>query len=107
MLGIKRNDYFSIRNDGMTSSNFDVELMQFTGLKDKNGFDIYEGDIVAMYDRYNKNWTNSGAQVVFVNSYVGGWVLKGAEGGEVSLGARNFNEIKVIGNMHESPELQA
>ena len=71
---------------------------QFTGLQDKNGVDIYEGDNIRVCDNKNGLLT-----VVFVNEYVGGWVLiHESTKNKLSLGARKSNTIEVIGNIHQS-----
>ena len=70
--------------------NFDnIEIMQYTGLKDKSGVEIYEGDII------NSDW---------------GWGYKKVV---VDFEGYYFNQcectisddIEVIGNIHENPEL--
>lgn len=75
------------------------EIMQFTGLKDKNGAEIYEGDLIELFE--NKKGC---AEVVFLNDYVGGWNLA-FKNEFASLGARNQQDLEVIGNIHENPEL--
>ncbi len=80
---------------------YESSVGQFTGLKDKNGVDIYEGDIIRIYSN-----DNGYLLVEFKNHYVGGWVLTSHESeGWVSLGARKACDIEVIGNIHENPEL--
>jgi len=74
-------------------------LMQYTGLKDKNGVEIYEGDIIKLYGLPNAHF-----QVVFKNQYMGGWILMHKKN-EVSLGALDKNKLKVVGNIYENPEL--
>ena len=74
-------------------------LMQYTGLEDKNGKKIYEGDILDFVHVYGVRpapifWRNGGFWVA-VNDpgYEDRWIVPDPE------------ECEVIGNIYENPEL--
>lgn len=74
----------------------DFDLMQYTGLKDKNGKEIYEGDIYTHGDK------NIKYKVIFNNgSFVGNQIANKSLAG---LGYW-IDVIEIIGNVHEDPEL--
>jgi len=77
-------------------------LMQYTGLKDKNSKEIYEGDIVHVEAvAYGRNMK---AVVIWKN---GGFMLKWEDEYEsyIQDWAKDLAESEVIGNIYENPEL--
>lgn len=83
-------------------------IMQYTGLKDKNGKEIYEGDIIEKYGiaghRNVVGWDHKNAAWGFVSRYDNNDVANWAHGWEESQGTP-LSEFEVIGNIHQNPEL--
>ena len=74
-------------------SRFIIE--QYTGAEDKNGKEIYEGDIVSVHNKNHKNEYDIGV-VEFG---------KAAFRCPFLLGKYQSGQVEVIGNIHENPEL--
>jgi len=77
----------------------DVELMQYTGRNDKNGVEIYEGDIV-------REWNGDMREIVF-NSSRAAFIAKMCPKPMVDMPTwiRRIKEPEVISNIYENPEL--
>ncbi|NLY80774.1 MAG: hypothetical protein GX072_13060 [Lysinibacillus sp.] len=94
------NDELYLMFDGV---GFDVvgdyrefKLMQYTGLKGKNGKKIYEGDIVSYFGlKY---------EVLFKNGAFG-WMEDGVFYSFNEMARSEFNKFEIIGNVYENPEL--
>lgn len=82
----------------------EIVLEEFTGLRDKNGEEIYEGDILGT--DYGIIGKQRPLVVVWNDDYGRYDVMHPALRGEpASLGNLNPRRWGVIGNIHENPEL--
>ena len=77
------------------------KIMQYTGFKDKNNKEIYEGDII---DNGNKHTPSKGV-VKFCEA---SFRVDSGEGGMFNLamtGQMCNGKMEIIGNLYENPEL--
>ena len=82
-----------------TYEELQAESMQYTGLKDKNGVEIYEMDVVNWYMDFGYGSQEIIAEVIYEEQ---GFKYK--SGAEIDF-IRGFNDVEVIGNIYENPEL--
>jgi len=78
--------------------NIIVETVgQFTGLTDKNGKEIYEGDVLRNTHKYHANDICEGIVEFLDCQWFGG--------GDYLSYASEFCNMEIIGNIHDNPEL--
>ena len=94
-----------MRIDGYGLDSNRYELMQYTGFKDKNGVEIYEGDIVCFWHKTNPYGVRKLlAKVIFENvSFTIRHISDNFLDGLITL--ESGDEFEVIGNIYENPEL--
>lgn len=83
--------------------NNKLEITQYTGLLDKQGIRIYEGDIVKEVGSYQSgtyHWEN--IYKVECDAPNGGFNLRSSEGKYEDL---LYQDLEVIGSIYEHPEL--
>ena len=103
------------------------QTLQYTGLKDKNGKEIYEGDVIKMavdepFQRTHGKWTikevvyRSGMWILdYVSSESGNVLPRGYTAGAIHeirdvdkdayfYDDNDVQELEVIGNIYENPE---
>ena len=90
---------YSIDEFLVIPTNEKYPLMQYTGLKDKNGVEIYEGDILSHHLQGNR-FVEYGSP--FKN--YGGYMLVSKNGMRGTLSDPD-KLYEVIGNIYENPEL--
>ena len=89
-------DMFLFERNGY--KNTDLIVMQYTGLKDKNGKEIYEGDLSKNY--YKGEWVI--LEVVW--NPLGMWSVKWKDG-YLNNYHLNSQRMEIIGNIYQNPEL--
>lgn len=104
--------------NGFTATTFfhiaphdpNMELMQFTGLHDKNDREIYEGDIIKFAERTEfRGMLKSGVGKVQYAENVGSFSIQvtheDGSGIEWSLEHFVITEFEIIGNIYQNPKL--
>lgn len=90
-------DLFNTVDEFFNSENH-VRFMQFTGLKDKNGKEIYEGDVI-LSENFNST------HLVIWGPRIQATVIRHQAGWPPQYLDCEYAGWKVIGNIYENPEL--
>jgi uncharacterized phage protein (TIGR01671 family) len=104
--------YYSAKCNALMFDNDNYELpnniifLQYTGLKDKNGKEIYEGDIIIQNEEeWDPQIVEYGIQRVDAFDVMGWSIWDFYEDINNKTGKRLQSNIEIIGNIYENPEL--
>ena len=91
------NDYKNNEQEIIGAYFEDIELLEYSGLKDMKGKEIYEGDII--------KFLNGIFEVIWCNEKAS-FMLKNKEYKEfLNFIYENNNGMEIVGNIYENPEL--
>lgn len=82
----------------------DSILMQYTGLKDKNGKEIYEGDVLKVDNSLQVSCWMRG-DICTVKALPGRFKLENKAGDGNMMQEDMQDVVEIIGNIYENPEL--
>ena len=102
---------FTVKRGGSVSYYYHIDQIlekidhatigQYTGLTDKGGKKIFEGDVVRIVER---GMVADGGIIIFENGYPGGWLIANRlSDSKCSLALRT--DVEITGNIHDNPEL--
>jgi len=123
-ISFTNNDvWLRINDKQIMGANFsEIKLMQYTGLKDKNDKEIYEGDVIQFLWEEDSCWGKAGTYKGYIGFNQGAFEVIYISRDEITVfddGSWHENsksddmqsfiswseEIEVIGNIYENPEL--
>ncbi|WP_290095438.1 YopX family protein [Bacteroides acidifaciens] len=110
--GFNKDTHFVMENNGLANEVDPETVCQYTGLTDKNGRKIFEGDICdfSVFD-YNGSDTKYKGVVVYTGSRFMLWKSEkseyyGSDGGfDLDWVVGQDDEFEIIGNIFYNPEL--
>ena len=92
-----------VTKDGFTSTQIKYgELIQCTGLKDKNNTLIFEGDIIYKKGTKNHKGEKMYSEVIWDQMYA---EFNISDDNGMHRMPSNSNNIEIVGNIYENPEL--
>lgn len=102
------NDWQAKIDNGMYGQDYKVDpdtVGQFTGLTDRNGVKIFEGDIIKHTQVYLHGTVKSIGYVKWSTAYAC-WLAGGYTNGraDMFLGDQSY-KLEVLGNIYDNPEL--
>ena len=89
-------------------NNYDsFEIMQYTGLTDRNGKEVYEGDIIRTTSLSNTHGQLGSINTLVIRYFMGNFCMcfNHNETGTPIYPYNVTNKFEVIGNIYENPEL--